>query len=590
MRIVSVLATALFWFQVNCSDDDEFTGNNALYRCGIQKRFGEQLIHHGWSAELGQWPWHVALYQEESGNFSYKCGGTLIDQRHILTAAHCVVQKNGLPFEGDKLMVELGKHDLYDYPDQVQVRNVSEVHVHPEYSPNRHDIAVLVLEKIVRYSDFVVPICMEDVRRGLRDDLIGERGWVAGWGLDEHGSVSMKLKTARMPVVSYTECIESDPTLFGRFISEAVYCASDRNSTSVCLGDSGGGMYFSTGDHYELRGIVSFSGKTLTGGCNVDKYVAFTNIAYYYPWISSLTRDEIEHYDNLPKRISEQKCKEFAQLARKRNNGVCYNARSPHSVAIVNGSILICSGVLISEFFVMTSYNFCLKNYDKIANLFIRIAYDLDLEVKAIYRHPDSESTPGVDLGLIELTDRVKLERQLIPACLANEGTENLYDNLLRTGFSGKRVYEFFESSENRLMPLKECKDYMSKTSSTEVASNQICIQLQETSSEEDDTPSHNQGIVGSGLQTFNSRSCMSTVVGVTSRMQQGDLSVALYTRVASTLGWIENIVWGGGRDLEAVATTQMPVWFTFYFRLVTNNETGELEARLFNAETGKDA
>ncbi|KXJ77069.1 hypothetical protein RP20_CCG008351 [Aedes albopictus] len=197
-----ILTVSLLMATVNTNKHQT---NNALYRCGIRKRFGEQLIHHGQTAELGQWPWHAAIYhridRRSSLNGTYKCGATLIDQQHVLTAAHCVVS----------------------------IVNVSEVHIHEEYSPNRHDLAMLVLDEEVRYSEYVVPICLEQVPGGRADDLVGQRGWVAGWGINENGTLSEVLKTTQMPVVDITECARSDPNLFGRFVSLAVYCASDRN-------------------------------------------------------------------------------------------------------------------------------------------------------------------------------------------------------------------------------------------------------------------------------------------------------------------------------------------------------------------------
>ena len=49
----------------------------------------------GKKAELGQYPWLVNIgYSVPGGGVEYKCGGSLIGPRHILTAAHCVA---GLP-------------------------------------------------------------------------------------------------------------------------------------------------------------------------------------------------------------------------------------------------------------------------------------------------------------------------------------------------------------------------------------------------------------------------------------------------------------------------------------------------------------
>ncbi|XP_055603930.1 uncharacterized protein LOC129752164 [Uranotaenia lowii] len=602
MKIVALISVVWWLALVSCSDDDEFTANNALYRCGIQKRFGEQLIHHGWSAELGQWPWHVALYHlDKSGNPVYKCGGTLIDQRHILTAAHCVVRRNGQKMGATEIRVEFGKHDLYDFPDQVQTRNVSEVHVHPEFGPNRNDIALLVVDRIVRFSEFVVPICMEDARRNLKGDLVGVRGWVAGWGVTESGNISTQLKTAQMPVVSNTECVQNDPTLFGRFISPGVYCASDKNSTSVCLGDSGGGMYFSTGDHYELRGIVSFAGKSKEGSCDTNKYVIFTNVAFHYPWIGRLTRDEVNRYDRRPKRISEKKCLHYSRYTRKRKNGVCYNSRSPHTVAVLKNNMLACSGVLISESFVLTAEYQCLREQNH-TTLKVRIGQDLDKDIKKIYRHPlfDEGFFTSVNLGLLEIDTPVNLDRQLVPACVANEASENLYDNLLRTGYSGLQIFQYFESSENRLMSFKECDDFMRKSFFTALQEHQVCIQLLEDF-EGTDLWTPAQGIPGSPLQTVNSRNCMATVVGIANRQFFGGENMIIYTRMASTVDWIEDIVWGNGSLTAAFersipttttepGTTRKPVVLTFNFgpeNRVTWNPLRDLDESEYEEENG---
>ncbi|XP_055603931.1 serine protease 53-like [Uranotaenia lowii] len=590
-------------------DNDEFSSNNALYRCGIPKPFGEQYIHRGWVAELGQWPWHVAMFHEEKGSWEYKCGGTLIDQRHVLTAAHCVVLPNGKPMDAGRIRLEFGQHELYRYPDQVQARNISEVHVHQEYSRNRNDIALLVLDKAVRYSEFVIPICLEDARRGLQGDLVGDRGWVPGWGGHENGSTSLTLFTARMPVVSNTDCIESDPNLFGRFITDAVYCAGDRNKTSVCLGDSGGGMYFNTGDHYELRGIVSFSGKTPEGSCDVDKFAVFTNVAHFYPWISRLTRNEIELYDNVPRSISEQKCIEYAKLAEKRNNGVCYNSRSPHTVSVLYNDRIVSTGVLISEKFIITSFNHMYRNYKRIQRsstlpegltaqyIQIRVGHDLFLTAKGMYRHPSFVNIfRAVDLFLIELMETVTLSRQLIPACLANRATENLYGNLLRTGYAGSQFAQFFESSENRIMSFKECIDTMDRNTLLAVPPFQLCIELLEPQDEPDSQEAEDgYSGLGSLLQTVNSRSCMSTILGIENQQHDKPTgSLVVYSRIAAVVDWIEDIVWGNRSDwavndktvIRATSpqpeterdTTEMVQGTTYFETTLPDSDDSELE------------
>ncbi|XP_019558122.2 polyserase-2-like [Aedes albopictus] len=517
--------------------------NNALYRCGIRKRFGEQLIHHGQTAELGQWPWHAAIYhridRRNSPNGTYKCGATLIDQQHVLTAAHCVVSVSGQSLNPQQLAVHLGKHELYKFDGQLQIVNVSEVHIHEEYSPNRHDVALLVLDEEVRYSEYVVPICLEPVPGGRADDLVGQLGWVAGWGINENGTLSEVLKTTQMPVVDITECARSDPNLFGRFVSQAVYCASDRNGTSVCVGDSGGGMYFSTGDRWELRGIVSFGSKSKTGSCDTSKYIMFVNVAHYHSWIRKLTDGRIGHVSNVIKRISEKKCEEYATIARKRSNGVCNNVRSPHTVSVIKeGFNISCSATVISELYVLSSAACGQFNSSQWK---IRAGSEEDMNIAQAIVHPlYNHQRRSNNLMLLKLVEPLVLGSRFLPACLANAATENLYDSLMVTGYTG-RYRRFYKNVNIKALSTAECvARQKSKGDKRTVSPVEVCV-VAHHEEEFDGEDYLLAGITGASLQTFNSRSCMFTTLGVSTA---DGLELEVYTRVASHLEWIESIVW----------------------------------------------
>ncbi|KXJ77070.1 hypothetical protein RP20_CCG008352 [Aedes albopictus] len=489
---------------------NQHQSTNALYRCGIRKRFGAQLIHHGQTAGLGQWPWHAAIYHRidsrTSPNGTYKCGATLIDQQHVLTAAHCVIAQTGQSLKPHQLLIHLGKHDLYKFDGQLQIVNVSEVHIHEEFSPNRHDVVLLVLGEVVRYSEYVVPICLEPVSGGRADDLVGQRGWVAGWGINENGTLSEVLKTTQMPVVEITECARSDPNLFGRFVSQAVYCASDRNGTSVCLGDSGGGMYFSTGDRWELRGIVSFGSESETGSCDTGKYIMFTNVAHYYPWIRNLTDGRVGHINIVSKKISERKCEAYALKARKRSNGVCNN--------------------LFSYF----------KTWK------IRVGSQEDIDIAEVIVHPNYNSKRRLNnLMLFKLSQPLSLGSRLLPACLANPATENLYDSLMVTGYTGK-YRRFYENVNIKAISTQECIARQTAQNDTRIVTPvEVCV-VARHEEEFDGEDYLLAGFTGASLQTFNSRSYMFTTLGVSNA---DGLELEVYTRVASHLEWIEAFVWG---------------------------------------------
>ncbi|EDS40343.1 elastase-2A [Culex quinquefasciatus] len=517
MRLFPV-AVALLLSQLIAADEGGSI-TNSLFRCGIRKRFGVQLILRGRTAELGQWPWHAAIYHGSS----YKCGGTLIDQRHVLTSAHCVVDSQRRSLRPARIEVQLGKHDLRESSRPVKV---SEVRVHEEFERNRNDIALLVLSSTVTFSELVIPICLEGIQGG--DDLVDQRGWVVGWGETEDGAVSNQLKTASMPVVSNTECVQNDPDLFGRFISPGVFCASDRNGTSVCRGDSGGGMYILAGDRWELRGITSFAGLSETGSCDTKKFVVFTNVAYFYGWIKRLTMGGGEQDVDVPKRISE-----ISELF--------VNIGEDHR-----------SSSIISECQEQITMD---VDWERLK---VRLGGQADNPVKQEYLHPDyDEISPSNLIMLLELSNPLKFARRFLPTCLANRATENLYDTLLLTGFGGQSTTtkEFYESVDSRVVSNEQCQGAASKE--------ELCVT--------DHYTGVRNGIVGGPLQTVNTRNCMFTQIGVAKNLQGNIKGGNVFSRVTAYLDWIEHVVWGVPLVVEkeakpTIATTTWRYSKDFYF------------------------
>lgn len=148
----------------------------------------------GQDASIGQYPWLVNLgYQRNgAGETLFKCGGTLIGPRHVVTAAHCVTD---LPSGFALAVVRVGEHDLASDQDcesgvcspDPQDMTVKKIVFHPSYGkPNafQNDIAVISLEEEVQQNDFVIPVCLPFNDGGI-DYLSPEAGEevdVAGWG------------------------------------------------------------------------------------------------------------------------------------------------------------------------------------------------------------------------------------------------------------------------------------------------------------------------------------------------------------------------------------------------------------------------
>merc|ERR1719210_792686 len=99
----------------------------------------------GTEARQGDWPWAVVLGTKNtfSNRFSVQCGGTLLDQTTVLTAAHCFDQAGG------PNVVRLGDHDINTSSDGAQAVDVSirRIIQHPGWDSNslENDICILKL-------------------------------------------------------------------------------------------------------------------------------------------------------------------------------------------------------------------------------------------------------------------------------------------------------------------------------------------------------------------------------------------------------------------------------------------------------------
>ncbi|KAL3269385.1 hypothetical protein HHI36_008455 [Cryptolaemus montrouzieri] len=64
--------------------------------CGEKRVNPKELIIGGNVVERGNYPWTIAIYKMKSDGYNLVCGGTLISQRVIVTAAHCVTDQEGI--------------------------------------------------------------------------------------------------------------------------------------------------------------------------------------------------------------------------------------------------------------------------------------------------------------------------------------------------------------------------------------------------------------------------------------------------------------------------------------------------------------
>ena len=157
------------------------------------------------------------------------CGGTLISSTHVLTAAHCVYEK-----EASDIQVLLREHNTAD--SVIKTADVAEIINHPDWDRPTidNDYAILRLAKPVTFTNKVAPACLPADTAATYAGVVAT---VTGWGrLILAGNQHTTLQEVDLTVTTKSAC---ENAYGGHDITDNMICAAASGKSS-CNGDSGG--------------------------------------------------------------------------------------------------------------------------------------------------------------------------------------------------------------------------------------------------------------------------------------------------------------------------------------------------------------
>uniref|UniRef100_A0A182N3J4 Peptidase S1 domain-containing protein n=1 Tax=Anopheles dirus TaxID=7168 RepID=A0A182N3J4_9DIPT len=289
-------------------DDDDDSSMEVSARSARSATITEESEDPGWSAQCGQrtvdasgtdhsnattrfeFPWSVALFNVKKilgrSIREFLCGGTLIDDYIVVTAARCVHQRSV-----DALRVQLGLWDLDDrFKPRSQEIAVERVISHPSYIPpsHVHNIALLTLENSVTIGRAANRICLPDPNINPTTDRLC---YVTGWRNIPLQNISNNLQKFRVTFHDRKDCTQRIRNATGvsgfrlpkenicpKYSEDVPICPRAPGSALICTSDSSNNE-----QQYFLVGIASHD---MAKGCSKSRTPeVYLETSSYISWI-----------------------------------------------------------------------------------------------------------------------------------------------------------------------------------------------------------------------------------------------------------------------------------------------------------------
>ncbi|KAL7286311.1 hypothetical protein TKK_0019271 [Trichogramma kaykai] len=241
-------------------------------------------INGGENALPGEFPYQISLQINYVGHKSHSCGGSILNENWVLTAAHCVYQIS----QYAKTYVLSGKHSIYRIERTEQENLVEKIVVHENYSgkigPN--DIALLKLRSPLIFNEHVKPIDLPSKNSEVEGEVI-----LSGWGaVHSHGRDTPDiLQKATLTTIGLDVCNKAVEK-YGdtKVVSSNICTGPITGGISACQGDSGGPLVKEKNGKAQLVGVVSW-GVIPCGFVGAPS--VYTKVSSYIDWIENVMNE-----------------------------------------------------------------------------------------------------------------------------------------------------------------------------------------------------------------------------------------------------------------------------------------------------------
>ncbi|XP_065093807.1 serine protease SP24D-like [Ochlerotatus camptorhynchus] len=219
----------------------------------------------GQFAEQHQFPYQVALFFKDR----FRCGGSIIDNKWILTAAHCVLD-GVIPIAGEDLTVYAGSARL---EEEGQFFTVYKAYPHEHYGDTKNDIALIELDYEIEFDDTVEKVELFNGELKHGDEVV----------ISGYGRVGTELPASEQ--LKYNAMYVQDDELCSALMAQTgpgLICLNNEANNGACMGDSGGPAVYED----KLVGVANF----VLNECGTVYPDGYAKVAFFRDWIDGVMK------------------------------------------------------------------------------------------------------------------------------------------------------------------------------------------------------------------------------------------------------------------------------------------------------------